>query len=163
MKEFFTVPYIDDSADNQRRLQKSIVRTEIALHIQPFLSAGSAMTYLHGEPPFENQRIFPSPAFFLCSDGLKGIDSPGIVACIRAISTCAALPIIMLGQSADALSVSKCYAAGADYFLHQPRAPARLDVLVRTLYACAAFTPPSFEGLEDVPEHHRSAPDRSCA
>ena len=155
MKEFFTVSYIDDSSDNQSHFQKSVIRTETPLHIQPFLSAGPAMTYLHGKPPFENQNIFPLPAFLLCSADLKNSKSSDVVARIRAISTCAALPIIILGKAYDEARVSKCYAAGANHFLHKPRGPARLDVLVQALYACAALPPPSFDSLSHVFEHRR--------
>jgi len=155
MKKFFTVPYIDDSSDNQSHFQESVIRTETPLHIQPFLSAGPAMTYLYGEPPFENQKIYPLPAFLLCSADLKVSRSSDVITRVRTISTCAALPIIMLGKAYDDAGVSKCYAAGANHFLHKPRAPARLDVLVQALYACAALAPPSFAGLSDVLEHHR--------
>jgi len=153
MKEFFTVPYVDDSSDDQSRLQKSVIRTETPLHIQPFLFADRAMTYLHGEPPFENHKIYPLPAFLLCSDDLEGSEGSEVVARIRTISTCSTLPIIMLGESSDDASVSKCYQAGADHFLHKASVPNRLDVLVQTLYACAASAPPSFDGLSHVLEH----------
>ena len=155
MNEFFTVPYVDDRLDNQTRFQKSVLRTETPLHIQPFLSAGPAMTYLHGKPPFENRNIYPLPAFLLCSADLKAGNSSNFVARIRSISTCAALPIIMLGKGYDDASVSRCYAAGADHFIHNPRAPARLDVIVQALYACAALATPSFDGLSEVPGHQR--------
>ena len=155
MKEFFTVPYVDDSSDSQSRLQKSVLRTETPLHIQPFASAAAVMTYLHRRSPFENQQIYPLPAFLLCSADLKPGNSLDVIARIRAVSVYGALPIIVLGKSEGKASVWKCYAAGADHFLHKPRASARLDVLVQTLYSCAALAPANFEGLSQVLEHHR--------
>jgi CheY-like chemotaxis protein len=155
MKEFFTVPYVDDSTDHQSSFQEAVIRTETPLHVQAFLSAPPAMIYLYGDPPFENKKIYPLPAFLLCSDHLNDTDSSDLVTGVRALSMCAHLPIIMLGEYAnDEASAVKCYAAGADHFLHKPRTQHRFDAVVKTLYACAALHPPSFDKLNGIREHH---------
>ena len=161
MKEFFTVPYVDDNSDNQSRFQRAVLRTETPLHIQPFFAADPAMTYLQGDAPFQNRKIHPFPVFLLCSDDLRDSESSEFVTRVRTISKCADLPIIMLGESGKVTSVSKCYAAGADHFVDNPWAAARLDMLVQTLYDCAALGPPGFDSLSSVREHQ--ACPRACA
>jgi len=151
MKRFFTLLYVDRSAADQALLRDAVIRTETPFHIQAFFSARPVITYLSGEPPFDNRKIYPFPALVLCDDGLKssnaGSDSEvngegsDLVARIRTISSCADLPVIMLGKSAGCDSVSQCYEAGAGHLLHKPTSPRGLGTLVQSLYACANSTP----------------------
>jgi hypothetical protein len=142
MKRFFTLLSVDDSTAGQSLLQEAVIRTETPFHIQPFFSPETALTYLRGEPPFDNRKIYPFPSLILCNDDLKcGEDDSGVsgkrsdvVARIRTISSCAGLPIIMLGES-------ECCEAGAGHFLHKPTSPSGLGIFVQSLYACATSAP----------------------
>jgi hypothetical protein len=142
MKRFFTVLSVDDST-GQSLLQEAVIRTETPFHIQPFFSPEAALTYLRGEPPFDNRKIYPFPSLILCNDDLKsseeddsGVSGKGsdVVARIRTISSCAGLPIIMLGES-------DCWEAGAGHFLHKPTSPTGLGIFVQSLYACTTSAP----------------------
>jgi hypothetical protein len=142
MKRFFTLLSVDDSTSGQSLLQEAVIRTETPFHIQPFFCPEAALTYLRGEPPFDNRKIFPFPLLILCNDGLKiGEDDSDVsgkrsdvVARIRTISSCAGLPIIMLGES-------EYCEAGAGHFLHKPISPSGLGIFVQSLYACATSAP----------------------
>src|SRR5690242_1528554 len=110
MKQFFTLLSVDGSAAHQALLRDAVVRTETPFHIQPFFSSKPVITYLCGEAPFDNRKIYPFPALILCDDRLKS--SSGLVARVRNISSCARLPIIMLCKSAGSDSVFQCYEGG---------------------------------------------------
>jgi CheY-like chemotaxis protein len=151
MKRFFTVLSVDDSTSGQSLLQEAVIRTETPFHIQPFFSPEAALIYLRGQPPFDNRKIYPFPSLILCNDNLKSgeddLDVSGkgsnVVARIRTISSCAGLPIIMLGQS-------QCSEGGAGHFLHKPTSPSGLGIFVQSLYACATSAP-LFSTASDYP------------
>jgi CheY-like chemotaxis protein len=145
--------YVDDSPDDLFLFQHSVVRTGTLLHIQPFFSAEPPIAYLKGEPPFEDRRVYPFPAFLLCDYDLKISQGPDLVSAIRAIPLCEDLPIIIFSSSDDKGCVLASYLAGADSYLCKPSVPARLDILIQTLYACAASEPRSFEPLSGLPEY----------
>ncbi len=132
MKRFLTVLSVDGNIADQSRLQDAVIRTETPFHIQPFFSPHRVISYLLGEPPFDNRKIYPYPALILCDDGLKSI---------RAISSSAGLPIITLGNSEGHDSISQCYEAGIGHFLHKPSSPGGLDNLIQSLSACATSGP----------------------
>jgi len=149
MKRFFTLLSVDGSRADQSLLQDAVIRTETPFHIQPLFSSRPVITYLRGDPPFDNRKIYPFPTLILCDDGLKSRKndseisgkSSDFVARIRAISSSAVFPIIMLGKSQGHDSVSQCYEAGAGHFLHKPTSSGGLDILVQALYACATSAP----------------------
>jgi response regulator RpfG family c-di-GMP phosphodiesterase len=149
----FAAIYVDDSPDDHFLFQHSVVRTEIPLHVQPFFSAEPAITYLKGEPPFEDRRVYPSPAFLLCDFDLKISRGSDLISAVRAIPLCEDLPIILFSGSDDKSCVLVSYLAGADFFLCKPTAPGRLDIVVQTLYVCASSEPRSFERLSHLPEY----------
>jgi CheY-like chemotaxis protein len=164
MPKFFNqncaVVYVDDSADDHFLLQLSVRRTQTPLHIQPFFSAEPAIAYLKGEPPFEDRRVYPFPAFLLCDYDLKISLGPDLVKALRAITSCASLPIIMFSGSDDKGSVLRSYLAGANHYLCKPATPARMDILVPSLYGCAVLETPNFQSLSNLQEyqpHPRSA------
>jgi CheY-like chemotaxis protein len=149
MKRFFTLLSVGDSRADQSLLQEAVIRTQTPFHIQPFFSPDPAITYLRGEPPFDNRKIYPFPALILCDDYLESSNDDsdvsdmgsGVVARIRTISSCAGLPIIMLGDPNGHDSVSRCYEAGVGHFLHKPTSPGGLGIFVQSLYACATSAP----------------------
>ena len=142
MKRFLTVLSVDGNIADQSRLQDAVIRTETPFHIQPFFAPEAALTYLRGEPPFDNRKIYPFPSLILCNDDLKSTNDDSdvsgkgsdVVARIRTISSCAGLPIIMLGES-------DCWEAGAGHFLHKPTSPTGLGIFVQSLYACTTSGP----------------------
>jgi CheY-like chemotaxis protein len=149
MKRFFTLLSADGNRTDQAGLHEAVIRTEIPFHIQPLFSPHPVMNYLRGESPFDNRKIYPFPTLILCDDGLeRSRDDPeatgegwGVLANIRAISSCANLPIIMLGESQTHHPLSDWYEPGACHFLHKPTSAAGWGGLVEGLYTCVAGDP----------------------
>src|SRR5215475_7526636 len=145
--------YVDDSPDDHSLLQAAATRTRTPLLFQPFFSADPAIAYLKGELPFGDVTVYPRPHLVLCDYDLGATNGSALVAAVRAASPCADLPIIVYSGFGNDDTAAKSYEAGADYFLCKPFALARLDALVRTLYACATSQPPNFHALLRLPEH----------
>lgn len=108
--------------------------------------------YLNG-PLFVDRRVFPFPEFILCDYDLKISLGSDLVSALRAIPSCAALPIIMFSGSLDQACVLSSYAAGANAYLCKPSVPNRLDILVQTLYVCATSVPANFDRLKYLEEY----------
>jgi len=160
--------YVDDSPDDHFLLQHSVLTTETPFHIQPFFSAEPAIAYVKGDPPFQDGSVNPFPTLVLCDYDLKISQGPELVSVLRAIPSCANLPIFMFSSSDDQSWVLASHAAGADGYLCKPSGAGRLDTLVRTLYACTMSEPRRFEVLTLLPEYRPfphtttpSAPDVS--
>lgn len=112
------------------------------------------MAYLKGDPPFEDKRPCPFPAFLLCDYDLTISQGPQLVTAVRAIPSCATLPIIIFSGSDDQRCIIRSYLAGADHYLCKPASTPRLDTLVRCLYHCAMLTPKTFQTLRGLKEYH---------
>jgi len=149
MKRFFTLLSADGNRADQSCLQDAVIRTGTPFHIQPFFSPQPVIKYLRGESPFDNRKIYPFPTVILCDDRFKRSQNDAevtgdgweVLGDIRAISSCASLPIIMLGESETHHSLSHCYEPGACHFLHKPTSAAGWGGLVEGLYGCVACDP----------------------
>ena len=157
MPKFFNrncaVVYIDDSVDDHFLFQHAVSTSETPLHVQPFFSFAPAIAYLKGETPFDDKRVYPFPAFLLCDYDLRISKAPQVVAAVRALPSGSALPIIVFSGSSDPGCILRSYLAGADHYLRKPTSPARMVILVRSLYDCAMLSPKNFAELAALQEH----------
>jgi DNA-binding NarL/FixJ family response regulator len=63
------------------------------------------------------------------------------------------MSIVMLSESVVENEVASSYRAGANHFVQKPSLPARMDILVRTLYRCSIST--NFGPLTRLEEYRR--------
>ena len=108
---------------------------------------------MKGEAPFQDRRVNPFPTFLLCDYDLKISRGPELVLALRAIPSCASVPIFMFSDSDDMACILDSYVAGADGYLRKPAAAGGLDTFIQTLYACAMSEPQRFEALTQLREY----------
>lgn len=129
--------YVDDNADDHFVFHQATRRSQTPFHIQPFYSGEPALAYLRSQPPFDDGTVYPRPHLLLCDFNLGTTCGCDLVAAIRALPTCNTLPIIVFSDSQKPDTIAQSYAAGADCFLFKPGLCADLEIMVKTLYACA--------------------------
>jgi hypothetical protein len=80
-----------------------------------------------------------------------------LVRWVRSEPTLAGKVIVMCsGQNGEDVA-PRCYGAGADYFVAKSGSYARLKQMLRTFDACLNGLPPSFGGVEALPEYRAPA------
>jgi len=145
--------YIDDNADDIILFQWAVRKTSTPFHVQTFLSADQIMAYLRGDKPFANRNFYPYPDILLCDYELGTTTGAALVKQVRALSASKDLPVVMFSGIIDGERMPLSYAAGANYFLCKPTQQARLEVIVKTLWACAISSPPRYDLIEQLPEY----------
>ena len=145
--------HVDDNADDLVLLQAAIRMAAIPFRLRQFATVAAASAYLKGDGSFADRDLCPLPIAVLLDHNLTGFTGADALPEIRKLPGCSTLPLIIFSGSESPLNVRQCYEAGADHFISKTSNLERLQLILKTLYGCAASSPPCYLALRALTEY----------
>jgi CheY-like chemotaxis protein len=138
----------DDPADS-RLVQRAFDKAGVNATLMRLTNGDEAVSYLAGEPPYENRAAHPMPSLVLLDLKLPRRSGLEVLRWIRTRSDgLRRMPVIMLSSSRDALDVDRAYDYGANSYLAKPETARQLQDLAEAfnIYWLKFNEVPSFLG-----------------
>ena len=121
---------VEDYEDDAALLRLLLTQSGISNPLRIALSAEDAITYLAGNPPYENRAVFPLPTVVFVDLRLPGIDGFDLLRWMKGHPELKNIFVVVLSATGDLKSVQAAYTLGANSFLIKPCRPADLENLL---------------------------------
>ncbi len=111
---------IEDSDEDFYIIQRAFRQTGLANPIYRCENGDEAIDYLYNRGQFSDKNKAPRPNIILLDLNLPGTDGREVLETIKADTRLSRIPVIILTTSDIADDIDRCYAAGANSYIHKP-------------------------------------------
>ncbi|HWH61542.1 MAG TPA: response regulator [Terriglobales bacterium] len=137
----------DDPAD-ARLIQRAFAKLATAPAMIRLTNGDDVVSYLAGEPPYENRTSYPLPCVILLDIKLPRRSGFEVLQWVRRQPTALnRLPVIMLTSSRHSVDINRAYDLGANSYLTKPESGSQLDELATRFQSY-------WLGLNESPDLH---------
>lgn len=111
---------VEDNQDDILLILRAFQRSGTRRRIQVVKNGSDAISYLKGDPPFDDRKKYPVPGLMLLDIKMPGIDGFEVLKWIRSQWEFFQLCVVMLTSSDLIRDVNQAYHLGANSFLVKP-------------------------------------------
>jgi CheY-like chemotaxis protein len=127
-----TILLVEDDPNDARLVQRAFSRGGASVSVLRLQNGDEAVSYLRGEPPFDNRIAHPMPAIVLLDIKLPRRSGFEVLQWVRSrTDSLRRLPIVMLTSSTHLADINRAYDLGANSYVSKPESTEQLNELVR--------------------------------
>ncbi len=110
----------DDPADS-RLIQRALAKAELNEPVVRLTNGEDAISYLRGDPPYDNRHSYPLPRLVLLDIKLPKRNGFEVLEWLRRqLTQLRRIPVVMLTSSRHAVDVNRAYDLGVNSYLVKP-------------------------------------------
>jgi CheY-like chemotaxis protein len=139
---------IEDDPSDARLIQRALGKLGLTDLVTRLKNGEDAVSYLRGDLPYENRRLYPLPSVILLDIKLPKKNGFEVLEWVRRqASVLRRTPVIMLTSSRHAVDINRAYDLGANSYLVKPESAEMLNDLTRRIkeYWMGTNENPAFE------------------
>jgi CheY-like chemotaxis protein len=121
---------IEDDSNDVLLIQRAFRRAELDIPLRVVRDGREAMSYLQGQPPFDDRVAYPVPLLVLLDLKMPVRSGFEVIAWVRAHPGLKRLPLVVLTSSREIEDVNRAYEAGASSYLVKPVAFEALQTML---------------------------------
>lgn len=126
-----TVLLVEDDPNDARLVQRAFSRAASPISVLRLQNGDEAVSYLRGDPPFDNRALHPMPGLLLLDIKLPRRSGFEVLQWIRTqANPLRRMPIVMLTSSTHSSDVNRAYDLGANSYMCKPESTERLNEAV---------------------------------
>ena len=127
-----TVLLVEDDPNDARLVQRAFSRVGEQISVLRLQNGDEAVSYLRGDPPFDNRRVHPMPMIVLLDIKLPRRSGFEVLQWVRArTDSLRRLPVVMLTSSTHLTDINRAYDLGANSYVCKPESTKQLNEFVR--------------------------------
>lgn len=127
-----TVLLVEDDPNDARLVQRAFGRAATPISVLRLQNGDEAVSYLRGDPPFDNRALHPIPGLLLLDIKLPRRSGFEVLQWIRTqTNPLRRMPIVMLTSSTHSTDINRAYDLGANSYMAKPESTEGLNELVR--------------------------------
>ena len=127
-----TVLLVEDDPNDARLVQRAFSRAGEQISVLRLQNGDEAVSYLRGDPPFDNRRVHPMPMIVLLDIKLPRRSGFEVLQWVRArTDSLRRLPVVMLTSSTHLTDINRAYDLGANSYVCKPESIKQLNEFVR--------------------------------
>jgi len=151
-----TILVVDDEESEVDLLRRAFAKAGSTAAMHFVLNGEEALSYLKGEHPFTNRKLFPFPDLMLLDLKMPRMSGIEVLEAVRGHSLLKRLPIIVLSVSDRAKDIALALEAGANSVLTKPKSSRELTNLARAVQDYwLKWNQTTFVQTPPVPRHRR--------
>ncbi|HEU5452176.1 MAG TPA: response regulator [Terriglobales bacterium] len=128
-----TVLLVEDDPADARLVQRAFQKVNHGLKLLRLKDGDEAVSYLAGDPPFDNRLLYPMPEMVLLDIKLPRRSGLEVLEWLRRrTGPLRRLPVVMLTSSRHSVDVNRAYELGANSYLAKPDTASGLEELARS-------------------------------
>lgn len=125
---------VEDDPSDFRLIQRAFNKLANGFRMFRLVDGEEALSYMAGEPPYDNRALHPMPEVLLLDIKLPRRSGFEVLQWLRRQSSpLRRLPVIMLTSSRHGADVNRAYDLGANSYLVKPDTNAQLEHLASSL------------------------------
>lgn len=125
----------EDDANDAFLLQRAFEKVGMEWPLLMVNDGMEAISYLAGQPPFDDRTQHPLPALLLLDLKMPRKNGLEVLTWVRSTPELQTLPVLMLTSSNQETDVHRAYALGANGYLVKPNDPRELLSMVEAIRA----------------------------
>jgi len=111
---------VEDSDDDFFAMQRAFKKAGLLNPIQRCSNGDQAVDYLFQRGEFAAPDAAPRPAIILLDLNLPGLDGREVLQIVKSDQELRRIPVIVLTTSIAQQDIERCYASGANSYVHKP-------------------------------------------
>ena len=115
-----TILIVEDSDDDFFATQRAFKKAGLLNNIRRCSNGDQAVDYLFRKGEFADPETSPRPAVVLLDLNLPGLDGRDVLKMIKSDPQLRKIPVIVLTTSNAEQDIERCYADGANTYVHKP-------------------------------------------
>jgi CheY-like chemotaxis protein len=124
----------DDDSDDVYLLRRALRKAGLTPRVLDVFDGTLAVSYLSGEPPFDDRKKYPFPDLFLLDLKMPKMNGFDVLAWLKGRPDMGSLPVIVLSSSSVEDDETMALRMGAREFLTKPADIDNLIPLLRSLH-----------------------------
>ena len=129
--EKLIVMVADDDPDDVLLLKQAFQRNGLTLPVHHCLNGNEAISYLRGEPPFNDRDKYPFPRVLITDLKMPKCSGFELLQWLSEHPHCSVIPTIVLSGSAEDSDVTRAFQLGANCYFQKPSSFEHLVTLVK--------------------------------
>ncbi|HZU22193.1 MAG TPA: response regulator, partial [Terriglobales bacterium] len=127
-----TVLLVEDDPNDARLVQRAFSRGAAEVSVLRLQNGDEAVSYLRGDPPYDNRHAHPMPAIVLLDIKLPRRSGFEVLQWVRTQTDfLRRLPVVMLTSSTHSADVNRAYDLGVNSYVAKPESTEQLNELVQ--------------------------------
>lgn len=115
-----TILIVEDSPEDYETTIRAFRKSGVSNNIVKCEDGDEALDYLFRRGKYVDPNKSPRPGIILLDLNLPGTDGRDVLAEIKKSDVTKKIPVIVLTTSSDERDIEKCYADGANSYVHKP-------------------------------------------
>ncbi len=111
---------VEDSDDDFFAMQRAFKKAGLLNPVRRCTNGDQALDYLYQRGDFTDPEAAPRPAIILLDLNLPGLDGREVLQVVKSDPKLRRIPVIVLTTSSARQDIERCYAAGANSYVHKP-------------------------------------------
>ena len=115
-----TILIVEDSDDDFLATERAFKKSGLANPIRRCSNGDQVLDYLYRRGEFADPEKSPRPGIIMLDLNLPGTDGREVLRIIKSDHNLRKIPVIVLTTSDAEQDIERCYAAGANSYVHKP-------------------------------------------
>ena len=116
-----TILYLEDNADDVYLLRRALDRAGLDVQLHVTTTRQETIAYIHGDPPYEDRRVFPWPDLVLVDMHIPGDDGFEVLRRLSQEPAGNAPRVIVVSDNASPAHMRQAEDLGAHKFFIKPQ------------------------------------------